>query len=70
MSLKMSKKVPKMGQKWHGRGPLGPPGWAIWGHFGPILGAFWAFSGHLGLQDVILDQYAAAGTHHSHKCYF
>ena len=55
MSLTMYKKVPKMGaQKWPRRGPLGPPGWAIWG-------VFWAFSGHSGLLDVILDRHAAAG---------
>ena len=41
---------------------------AILGHFGPILGVLGAFSGHLGLLDVILDQYAAAGTSHEHNC--
>ena len=38
---------------------MAPPG-----HFGPfwaIWGVFWPFSGHLGLLDAILDQYAAAG---------
>ena len=33
---------------------MAPPG-----HFGPILGVFGAFSGHLRLLYVILDQYAA-----------
>ena len=40
--------------------PTGP----FWAHFG----RFGAFSGHLGLLDAILDQYAAAGTSHAHNC--
>ena len=56
----MSKKVPKMGLKWPKNGPIGP--------FWAILGVLGAFSGHLGLLDVILDQYAAAGTSHAHNC--
>ena len=61
MSLKMSKKVPKMGLKWPKNG-IGGVFWpAIWGHFGPIWGVLGAFSGHLGLLDVILDRHAAAG---------
>ena len=85
MSLKMSKNVPKMGLKlpktaqngskwakvgewpkmglkWPQNGTTGP----FWAHFG----RFWAFSGHLGPLDVILDQYAATGTSHAHKCAF
>ena len=38
------------------------------GPFWAILGVFLAFSGHLGLLDVILDQCAAAGTSHAHNC--
>ena len=77
MSLKMSKKVPKMAQKglkWVKMGQNGSkmdlkwPHWAILGHFGPILGVLGAFSANLGLLDVILDQYAAAGTSHAHNC--
>ena len=48
-----------MAQKWLRR--------AILGHFGPILGVLGPFSGHLGLLDVILNQYAAAGTSHAHN---
>ena len=51
---------PKMGLKWPKNGPTGP--------FWAILGVFGAFSGHLGLLDGILDQYAAAGTSHAHNC--
>ena len=47
-------KTPKMAQKWPHR--------AILGHFGPNFWRFGAFSGHLGLLDVIMGQYAAAGT--------
>ena len=36
---------------------MAPPG-----HFGPFWAYFGRFWGHLGLLDVILDQYAAAGT--------
>ena len=56
MSLKMSKKVPRMGLKW-----------PKMGQNGPILGVLGAFSGNLGLLDVILDRYVAAGTSHAHK---
>ena len=42
-----------MGLNWPKNGPTGP--------FLAILGPFWAFSGHLGLLDVILDQSAAEG---------
>ena len=52
----------KMAQKWPRRGPLGPKA----GPFGAIMGVFRSF----GLLDVILDQYAAAGTTHAHKCAF
>ena len=43
----------KMAQKWPHRA---------------ILGVLGAFSGHLGLLYVILDQYAAAGTSHARNC--
>ena len=38
--------------------------WPFWA----ILDVLGAFSGNLGLLDVILDQYAAAGTSHAHNC--
>ena len=38
-----------------------PPRRAIWGHFGPLLGVFRAFSGHLRLLDAILDDLLPQG---------
>ena len=51
---------PNMGLKWPkkwSQGHFGP----FWAHFGRFWGFFRQFGALLGLLDVILDQYAAAG---------